>query len=369
MYGHMYSMPPIGKVVNRGWEPVGGERAKKDDPEMVRGWADVKFPSKQVDEFGHGILQLYKNDFMRATSAGFDPLEIRAPADDEYERFGIPEDDGPDGSDKARVFARNKLAEISAVSLPGNENAVKGFRSVFGDRFGRIHYPGLSIAETVREGLMRIYHKIAGKPYERNWEEARAKGEIQTVIFSKEEGGWTVEKAKTWLDEHELKSDKVDENEQSWRFRQIEPAGCMEDSYKTLTENLPEGVSMVACDTAGEEAAPEPEKQEVSSGTSVSVTYTGDTIWTSSKAAEYKWRVKPIFTLRDYASKDDLKRVEEKIDALQKSIDELGAASRQTQAEPDWELERIIDENLECERMLENALENLESMKGNGNGR
>lgn len=71
--------------------------------------------------------------------------------------------------------------------------------------------------------------------------------EIQSVIFSKKKGDWTLEKAKSWLEEHDFKNDKVDENEQSWRFRQFEPSLCDAETYVTLTEDLPEGVSAAAC--------------------------------------------------------------------------------------------------------------------------
>lgn len=71
--------------------------------------------------------------------------------------------------------------------------------------------------------------------------------EIQSMIFSKENGDWTLDKAKTWLEEHDYRSDKIDETDQSWRFRQFDPSLCDEDTYATLTENFPEGVSAVAC--------------------------------------------------------------------------------------------------------------------------
>lgn len=69
--------------------------------------------------------------------------------------------------------------------------------------------------------------------------------EIQTVVFSKE--NWTAERARSWLDEHDLRSDKLDENDDSLRFRQFAPERCEEGTSESLTEDMPEGVTMVAC--------------------------------------------------------------------------------------------------------------------------
>lgn len=72
--------------------------------------------------------------------------------------------------------------------------------------------------------------------------------EIQTVIFSKEEGDWTEAKAREWLDDHDFRSDKVDETDASWRFRQFDSADCQEGSFESLIEDLPAGVTLVSCD-------------------------------------------------------------------------------------------------------------------------
>lgn len=68
----------------------------------------------------------------------------------------------------------------------------------------------------------------------------------QTIIFNKEQ--WSPEKARSWLNDHDFRSDKMDETEQSYRFRQFDPSECQEGSFQTLTENFPEGISAVVCD-------------------------------------------------------------------------------------------------------------------------
>ena len=72
--------------------------------------------------------------------------------------------------------------------------------------------------------------------------------EVQTVVFSKEDGDWTEGKAKKWLDDHDFKNDKVDETDATWRFRQFSPSDCQEGSFQSLTENVPAGVTLVSCE-------------------------------------------------------------------------------------------------------------------------
>lgn len=56
---------------------------------------------------------------------------------------------------------------------------------------------------------------------------------VQTIIFAPKDA-WTLEEAKAWLSDHDLKSGKVDETEDSFRFRQRDPADFEEGSFKTI---------------------------------------------------------------------------------------------------------------------------------------
>lgn len=70
---------------------------------------------------------------------------------------------------------------------------------------------------------------------------------IQSLIFDKEK--WTLTEAKDWLAGHDFKSGGADETEDTFRFRQFDPGMCEEGSFVTLTENFPDGISAIACDT------------------------------------------------------------------------------------------------------------------------
>lgn len=57
---------------------------------------------------------------------------------------------------------------------------------------------------------------------------------VQSVVFLKE-SGWTADKAIAWLKEHDLRSDKVDDTESSFRFRQRDPGDFEDGSFGTIT--------------------------------------------------------------------------------------------------------------------------------------
>ena len=67
---------------------------------------------------------------------------------------------------------------------------------------------------------------------------------IQTLILSKDRFD-TLESARTWVDDHDFNSDKVDETEESFRFRQFAPGECQEESFRTI--EITEGVNAVIC--------------------------------------------------------------------------------------------------------------------------
>lgn len=80
----------------------------------------------------------------------------------------------------------------------------------------------------------------------------------QSVIFSKATSpddvnggdGWTVRAATSWLKAHDMRSDTHRETTGTYRFRQFPPEECDGD-YVMLRENLPAGVSIVACERGG----------------------------------------------------------------------------------------------------------------------
>ncbi len=77
---------------------------------------------------------------------------------------------------------------------------------------------------------------------------------IQTFIFTKED--WSLTDAKKWLSDNSFRNDKVDETANSYRFRQFSPTQCKANSFKTLTQNFPKGISAVVCEPDQQAARP-----------------------------------------------------------------------------------------------------------------
>ncbi len=66
--------------------------------------------------------------------------------------------------------------------------------------------------------------------------------EVQTLILSKEKFKTRAD-AKKWVDDHDFRSDKIDETENSYRFRQKEPSDFIEGSFRTI--EITDGVKAV----------------------------------------------------------------------------------------------------------------------------
>lgn len=75
--------------------------------------------------------------------------------------------------------------------------------------------------------------------------EKKSGKKTQTVIFSKKY--WTEPRAKKWVAAHNLKTSDPQHSDTSWRYRQFPPSECAENSYETLTQNMPKGLSLGVC--------------------------------------------------------------------------------------------------------------------------
>ncbi len=68
--------------------------------------------------------------------------------------------------------------------------------------------------------------------------------EVQTLILDKKTFE-TLKEATKWVRDHDFKAEKVDETENSWRFRQFAPGLCQENSFRTI--DITDGVNAVIC--------------------------------------------------------------------------------------------------------------------------
>lgn len=92
LWGHMHSVPPVGRAVEIG----------PDGKKLV---STAEFPPAELSEFGNEVYRLLAAGFLNATSVGFMPLEWKENAEG-YE------------------FLKQELWEYSVVSVPANPDAV-----------------------------------------------------------------------------------------------------------------------------------------------------------------------------------------------------------------------------------------------------
>lgn len=100
--------PPIGKGISIQMEP---------SAKIPRSMVDVEYAPKEAFEFADTIYQLAKRGFVNATSAGFRVTKVSDLSKEQREKLGL----GPWGIEAVG----QQLFEISNVSLPANENALR----------------------------------------------------------------------------------------------------------------------------------------------------------------------------------------------------------------------------------------------------
>lgn len=154
----------------------------------------------EITSLAKEVKQMVKDGWLKTVSVGF-------------MRKG-----GEKGSDKIV----NELFEVSFVPVPANPSA-----------------------ERIK-ALVADASKQADKNDEvKTWVEKQTETtEVQSVICSKDTFK-SADEAMEWVDEHDFRTDKVDETDTSYRFRQFSPEMCQTDSEKTI--ELTDGVSAVIC--------------------------------------------------------------------------------------------------------------------------
>lgn len=206
LFGHNYHSPPIGKSLKTVVTEKGLEM-------------DIKFASKKANPLAPQIQQLMKEGILKAVSIGFIPKE----RDEE----------------DSKIITKSELLELSIVPVPANPHALalamsKGYsKKLFEatEEKGGHEKPRKprKPRKTLKEVLAQLKQETT---------------EVQTLILSKENFP-TRASAVKWARDHDFRSDKVDETEDSWRLRQLEPSACQEGSFRTI--ELTEGVKAVIC--------------------------------------------------------------------------------------------------------------------------
>lgn len=152
---------------------------------------------------GRDALTLMRDGVVTELSVGFDPVKFEYKENKEKQLI--------------RHISEARLWEVSPVSFAANRKAkISEVQAAYNEAKEALHLQVNAL-------------------------------KAQTVTFDKKK--WTPAKASKWLKDHKFKSDKKDTTDTQHRYRQFAPSQCKTGSYKTLTENLPGGVSIVVCET------------------------------------------------------------------------------------------------------------------------
>ncbi len=159
---------------------------------------------------GKDALTLLRDKVVREMSIGLDRLEEVKPKSGptRLKRGKIWEFSlvtfGAAGGIGARVHEVHKAAR--AIDYPVDVRRAIGYAAELEAKYGPLPVPEVKDALSVTVRLETLQQGFA----------------IQSVIFPKSK--WdTAEAARTWAKDHDFRTDKVDETETSWRFRQAEP--------------------------------------------------------------------------------------------------------------------------------------------------
>lgn len=212
---------------------------------------DANFASKEANPKAENVRLLVEEGVEKTVSVGFIPKER-------------------DG----HIITKAELLEVSFVPVPANPEALalaisKGYNpeimkteDVFcvdcGAKLGEGNQNERkteqeNVVELVCNNCIKEKSKIKNvcdpdsEDYDQEECDEMMKQEetaVQTVILSKENFP-TEADAREWITAHDFHAEKVDETEDSWRFRQFEPSECQEGSFRTI--DLTDGVKAVIC--------------------------------------------------------------------------------------------------------------------------
>ena len=181
MWAHRYGDPPIGKAT-RVWKSEGKLKFH------------IEFADAETYEFADTIYKLYQGGFLSAVSVGFEPIEW-----EDIEQKG-------DSLGRGTRFKKQDLLELSAVPVPANAEALMNAREAGvittkqleaitkpeeTEDYIRVPVAECKITATIDiskdEGIKALY---CGK-----------EKKVATYLFEKAKG-WTMAKAKKWVEEH-----------------------------------------------------------------------------------------------------------------------------------------------------------------------
>lgn len=178
-----------------------------------------------LTERQRNIRSLVAQKILKTVSVGFIPHKIRAPEFDQNGAIVEP-----------AVILMWEMLELSIVAIPCNPGATFEQRYIANEHRKKIFQIGVSLNASNDAALT-----TSKNASENSVKQSDEKTSTQTIIFSKEK--FTQAEAVKWANEHEYRSDKIDETETSFRMRQKEPDEFVDGSFRTI--DLTDGIQAV----------------------------------------------------------------------------------------------------------------------------
>jgi len=134
------------------------------------------------------------------------------------------------GPEKDGDMGRNELLEVSFVAVGANPNAL------------RLNALAKGVNNEKNPEIEKWVKTVDSEDKGKQGDGATT--DIQSVVCSKSRFN-SKEEAKRWVTDHDFRADKIDETDDSYRFRQFSPSKCQKDSFRTI--ELTKGVVGIIC--------------------------------------------------------------------------------------------------------------------------
>ncbi len=210
---HMYwTSTSIGKVTEI--------RAEADGVHFDAWVGDPK--AGPLTQLQKDVRSLIRQGILSTVSVGFIPKQIIAPVWDDEGKLVKP-----------AIIEKWELLELSVVAVPCNPDATFEMKEFTKQAF--LYYKSAGQVDKQKNNVLTTTKtKIDNIKKQQSTI-------VQSLVFDSEM--FTVSQAKKWADDHDFKSESVDETDGSIRLRQRDPDDFIEESFKTI--DIDDGIKAV----------------------------------------------------------------------------------------------------------------------------
>lgn len=199
------------------YRPIGRPTSMEEDDKGLHVVAKIS-----DTELGREALTLLRDGVLNEMSIGFDAIQWEMQADPLAP------------NDPARMVRHLKEVRLWEVSLV----------TWGADPMAQVYSVHALAAAPPAHRWQREAADARVRAWAGRFQEERPTKPVQTVICAKDTFD-SADAAREWVRDHDFRADKMDETDESYRFRQFDPADCEDGSQRTI--ELTDGVKAVIC--------------------------------------------------------------------------------------------------------------------------